>query len=107
VGYGGGILGFRFQKNKNIPPIVQAYMAASVLTSHVFGSAKLIFDAGGTDPAKFNIRTDPFAIWTDPFAKDLYIYIYMYVVVEQEIIYVYIVLLTQVNHTDCQFILGN
>ena len=44
-------------------------MAASVLTSHVFGPAKLIFDAGGTEPAKFNIRTDPFAIWTDPFAN--------------------------------------
>jgi hypothetical protein len=46
-------------------------MAASVSASHVFGAAKLIFDAGGTEPAKSNIRTDPFAMRTDP-----YIYIY-------------------------------
>ena len=52
-------------------------MAMSVLTSHVFGPAKLISDAGGTEPAKFNIQIDPFAIWTDPFAKCSYIYIYM------------------------------
>ena len=52
-------------------------MAASVLTSHAFGPAKLIFDAGGTEPAKLNIRTDPFAIWTCPFAKYMYIYIYV------------------------------
>ena len=46
-------------------------MAASVLTSHVFGPAKLIFNAGGVGPAKFNIRTDPFA-------KCMHIYIYIY-----------------------------
>ena len=44
------------------------HMAVSVLTSHVFGPAKFISDAGGTEPAKFNIRTDPFAIWTDSFS---------------------------------------
>ena len=47
-----------------------------------FRAAKLISDAGGTEPAKFNIRTDPFAIWTDPFAEYLYIsiyYIYIYI----------------------------
>ena len=49
-------------------------MAASVLTSQALGPAKLISDAGGTEPAKFNIRTDPFAIWTDPFAKYMCIY---------------------------------
>ena len=37
------------------------------MTSHVFGPAKLIFNAGGVGPAKFNIRTDAFA---------KYIYIY-------------------------------
>ena len=42
------------------------------------GPAKFISDAGGTEPAKFNIRTDPFAIWTDPFAKCSCIYIYIY-----------------------------
>ena len=47
------------------------HMAASVLTSHVFGPAKLIFNAGGVGPAKFNIRTDPFA-------KYMHIYIYIY-----------------------------
>ena len=52
-------------------------MAVSVLTSHVFAPAKLISDAGGTESGKLNIRTDPFAIWTDPFAKCLYI-IYTY-----------------------------
>ena len=31
------------------------------MTSHVLGPAKLIFNAGGVGPAKFNIRTDPFA----------------------------------------------
>ena len=59
------------------------HMAVSILTSHVFGTAKLISDAGGTKPAKFIIefRTDPFAIWTDPFAKYMYIcaYIYIYI----------------------------
>ena len=57
------------------------YMAASVFTSHVFGPTKLIFDAGGTEQAKFNIRTDQFEIWTDPFANTcvwIYIYIYIY-----------------------------
>ena len=42
-------------------------MAVSVLTSHVFGPAKLISDAGGTEPAKFNIRIDPFYL-TPPYA---------------------------------------
>ena len=37
----------------------------------------MIFDAGGVEPAKLNIRTDPLAIWTDPFAKYLYIYVYI------------------------------
>ena len=47
-------------------------MAASVLTSHVFGPAEFIFNAGGVGPAKFNIRTDPFA-------KYMHIYIYIYI----------------------------
>ena len=47
-------------------------MAASVLTSYVLGPAKLIFNAGGVGPAKFNIRTDPFANWSGLFVK-LYI----------------------------------
>ena len=45
------------------------HMAVSVLTSHVLGPAKLIFNAGGFGPAKFNIRTDSFA-------KYIYIYIW-------------------------------
>ena len=44
----------------------------SVSTSHALGPAKLTSDAGGTEPAKFNVRTDPFAIWTDPFEKRSY-----------------------------------
>ena len=64
--------------------MLNLYMAVSVLTSHAFGPAKFISDAGGTEPAKFNIRTDPFAIWTDPLAKCsciyiIYIYIYIYI----------------------------
>ena len=59
-------------------------MAASVLTSHVFEPAKLISNAGGVGPAKFNIRTDPFTqymhiyiyIYTSIY---VYIYIYMYI----------------------------
>ena len=47
-------------------------MAVSVLTSHVFGPAKLIFNAGGLGPAKFNVPTDPFA-------KYMHIYIYIYI----------------------------
>jgi hypothetical protein len=39
-------------------------MAASVLTSWVLGRQKSFLDAGGLEPAKDNIRTDPFAIWT-------------------------------------------
>jgi hypothetical protein len=39
-------------------------MAGSVLTSSVLGRQSSFLEAGGTEPAKFNIRTDPFAIWT-------------------------------------------
>ena len=49
-------------------------MTVSVLTSHVFGPAKLIFNAGGVGPAKFNIRTDPFAKY-----MHIYIYVYIYI----------------------------
>ena len=40
-----------------------------------FRAGKIDFRRWWSLLAKFNIRTDPFAIWTDPFAK-LYIYIY-------------------------------
>ena len=49
-------------------------MAAPVLTSLVLGWQNSLFDAGGVEPAKFNIRTDSLAIWTDPFAR-IHVYI--------------------------------
>jgi hypothetical protein len=72
----------------NISRAFQFEMVASVLMSWVSGPQNKLFDAGGVDPAKLNIRSDPFAIWSDSFAQIhvivggggsriiLYIYIY-------------------------------
>ena len=66
---------FDFGLIKELTNGISDDMTASVLTSHVFGPAKLIFNAGGVGPAKFNIRTDPFA-------KYMHIYIYIYMIVD-------------------------